>query len=62
MRVCAFLFSVVPGLEVTWRIEKGSLMPGKNSRSDCLDHFNHSTENSGEPKMSDQKSLRKSGF
>jgi hypothetical protein len=49
-------------VEVAWRIEKGGLMPEKNSRSDCLDHFNHSTENSGEPKMSDQKSLRKSGF
>jgi hypothetical protein len=32
-------------LEVAWRIENGGLMPGKNSRSDGLDHFNHSTEN-----------------
>jgi hypothetical protein len=42
-------FSVVSELEVTWRIENGGLMLGKNSRSDCLDHFNYSTENSGEP-------------
>jgi hypothetical protein len=54
-----FLFSVVSGLEVTGRIENGGLMPGKNSRSDCLDHFNHSTENSGEPRMSDQKKFAK---
>ena len=46
-------------MEVTWRIEKGGLMPEKNSRSDCLDHFNHSTENSGEPRMSDQKKFAK---
>jgi hypothetical protein len=51
---------VVSGLEVTWRIEKGGLMPGKNCRSDCLDHLNHSTENSGEPKMCDQKKFVKS--
>jgi hypothetical protein len=35
-------------LEVAWRIENGGLMLEKNSRSDGLDHFSHSTKNSGE--------------
>jgi hypothetical protein len=47
--MCFFLFSVVSGLEMAWCIENGGLMLGKNSISDCLDHFSHSIKNSGEP-------------